>query len=292
MKIKITGASGYLASLISKQLENSGHIVSAIKRTLLYGSADALKEEIRNTDIIINLAGSPILKRWTKRNKEQIYNSRVQTTRNLVQAINLLNKDERPGKFISASAIGIYKNGSQHTESSRNFSNGFLFAVTSNWENELKKLPRSVQQNIFRIGLVIGKEAKTIVNLVFPFKLGIGASLGNGKQAFPFIHVKDLVRAFIWAVEYKNESGVYNLVSPASITNKEFTTAFAKQLNRTAFLSIPAFFLKASLGEASILLLKSPIVVPKALLDAGFKFEYPTIELALSEILSIKKPHP
>jgi uncharacterized protein (TIGR01777 family) len=286
VKIKITGSNGYLGRLISSQLRKNGHSVSGISREVLYTNIEALKEEIRDTDIIINLAGSPILKRWTKSNKNQIYESRAHTTRNLIQAINLLNENERPLKFISASAIGIYKNGNLHTESSQNFSDGFLFSVTSNWENELSKLPDSVQQNIFRIGLVIGKDAKTIKNLILPFKLGFGASLGNGKQAFPFIHVQDLVNAFIWAIENKTTSGVFNLVSPCTITYKEFTLAFAKKLNRPAFLSIPAFLLKAILGEASSLLLASPMVEPKALIDAGYKFEYPTIDQALSEILT------
>lgn len=212
MKIKITGSNGYLGRLISAQLRKNGHSVSGINREVLYTKAKALKEEVRDTDIIINLAGSPILKRWTKSNKNLIHESRVHTTRNLVQAINLLKESERPSKFISASAIGIYKNGKRHTESSQDFSNGFLFSVTSNWENELTKLPSSVQQNIFRIGLVIGKDAKTIKNLIIPFKLGLGTSLGNGKQAFPFIHIKDLVNAFIWAIENKTISGVFNLV--------------------------------------------------------------------------------
>jgi hypothetical protein len=132
----------------------------------------------------------------------------------------------------------------------------------------------------------LGKEAKTITNLLLPFKLGLGATIGNGKQPFPFIHEKDLIRAFIWAVEDLDKNETFNLVAPESITNKDFTKALAKALNRPAVFSIPDFVLKLVLGEAAVLLTESPGVEPKNLLEAGFEFTYPDIEKALNEIVS------
>jgi uncharacterized protein len=285
LKIRITGISGYLGIGIAGELRKLGHEVSGIERRLIYGSVSVLAKEIESFDVIINLAGAPILQRWTERTKRLIHESRARTTRNLVQAINSLPADKQPKKFISASAVGIYKAGFLHDENSTNFDTGFLGTVATDWEKPTNDLPLSVQKVIFRIGIVIGKEAKTITNLITPFKFGLGATIGNGKQAFPFVHEKDVIKAFVWAVEDLNKNGVFNLVAPEKISNKDFTKALAKILNRPAFLAIPFFVLKIALGEAAVLLTESPAVEPKNLIDARFKFEFPVIEIALSDII-------
>lgn len=285
MKIKITGSAGYLGNALLKELTANGHEVSGIGRKLLYGPVEDLQKEIKNTDVIIHLSGAPILHRWTKKNKTVIWESRVKTTKNLGEAINNLPASEMPKKFISASAIGIYKSGFKHNENSHNFDEGFVGKVVQDWESASSNLPKKVQRIILRIGLVLGKNAKTISNLILPFKLGLGATVGNGKQAFPFVHEKDVIRAFVWAIEKFDTSGTFNLAAPENISNKEFTKAFAKSLKRPAFLFIPEFILRMALGEASVLLTEGAEVEPKNLLDAGFEFEYPTIESALSEII-------
>lgn len=271
---------------ISDELIKQGHEVSGIRRRLLYASTSILSEEIENTDVIINLAGAPILQRWTERKKRLIHESRARTTRNLVSAVNALPKEKQPTKFISASAIGIYKSGFTHNEASTNFDENFVGTVVKDWEAASSELPSEIHKIIYRIGLVLGKNAKTITNLLLPFKLGIGATIGNGKQPFPFVHEKDVIRAFVWAVNDVNKSEVFNLVAPKNITNNDFTKVLAKALNRPAFLSIPIFVLKTILGEASILLTESPEVEPKNLLEAGFEFDYPKIEKALADIIS------
>ncbi len=285
MKIKITGTSGFLGITISKKLKEKGHEVSGIERKLLYGSTNDLQAEIRNCDAIINLAGAPILQRWTDKNKATIVDSRVKTTQNLVQAINNLPLNEQPKKFISASAIGVYATGFMHDESSQNFDNGFVGSVVKQWEAASNGLSPNIQRNIFRIGIVLGKEAKTITNLLLPFKLGLGATLGNGKQSFPFVHIDDVTRAFTWCLEDLNTSGVFNLVAPENISNKDFTKALAKSLGRPAIFSIPEFVLKAVLGEASGLLTEGAEVLPRNLTEAGFEFQYPDINSALKEIV-------
>lgn len=285
MKIKITGASGYLGNLISDRLKKNGHTVSAIDRKFLYGPIDALQNEIRRCDVVINLAGAPILQRWTKKNKEVILESRTETTSNLVAAINMLPKQERPKKFLSASAVGIYKTGFVHNESSRNFDEGFLGDVVKKWEAASNGLTPGVQRVVFRLAMVLGKEAKTISSLKLPFKLGLGATLGNGDQPFPFVHEVDVARAFAWAVEDFNANETFNLAAPESITNKDFTKALAKKLHRPAFFFIPGFILNAALGKASSLLTEGADVEPWNLQKAGFEFQYPTIESALEEII-------
>lgn len=286
MKIKITGINGYLGQLLSNAFQTRTYHVSGINRKLLYGPIEKLSDEIKGCDVIINLAGASILRPWTKKNKKLIYKSRIETSKNLVKAINNLEAANRPKQFISASAIGLYKSGFKHDDSSLNFDSGFVGTVVKDWEETTTGLPKGVQKNIFRIGLVLGKNAKTITNLLTPFKLGLGGKIGSGKQAFPFIHEKDLVRAFVWAVENVQESKTFNLVAPQNITNLIFTKTFAKSVNRPAFFPVPKFLLKIVLGESASLLLESPQVTPKALLEAGFEFDYPTIEKALVDILA------
>jgi len=288
LEIRITGFSGYLGIGISEALKKQGHNVLGIERKLIYGSTATLSKNIEDSDIIINLAGAPVLQRWTKRKKTLVYESRVRTTRNLVKAINSLPQDNQPKKFISASAIGIYKSGFKHDENSTNFDDGFIGTVTKDWEEASSGLVKNVQRNIFRIGLVLGKNAKTITNLLLPFKLGLGSIFGKGKQPFPFVHEKDVIAAFVWAVNDLDNSGIFNLVAPEHISNKEFTKTLAKILNRPAFFSIPDFVLKLIMGEVAVLLTESPEVEPKNLIKLGFLFKYPDIKTTLAEILNIK----
>ena len=286
MIIKLTGSNGYIGGLISNELKKNGHIVSGIQRSLLYGPTPGLQKELQNTDIVINLAGAPILQRWTKKNKKKIYDSRVVTTGNLVKAIVTLPKADRPKKIIAASAIGIYKPGFEHDEESQVFDNSFVGQVVKDWENELSPLPSDIQTIVFRIGVVFGKNAKTINNMLLPFKLGLGGKIASGKQAFPFIHETDVVNAFVWAAEKMNSSETFNLTAPEYISNKEFTKSLARVLKRPALFTIPAFALKLIYGEAASLLTQAPEVSADKLLDRGFKFEFPTINATLHNILS------
>lgn len=285
MIIKITGINGYLGTSIAKSLRELGHLVEGINRNLLYAEYSLLAENIRGCDVIINLAGAPVFQRWTPTSKREIYDSRIKTTRNLAAAIASLPPQQRPKKFISASAIGIYKAGLLHDENSSAFDTGFLGKVVQDWENALDRLPAEIQKNVFRIGLVLGKHAKIISSQRLPFKLGLGAKIGNGKQAFPFIHEMDLVRAFVWAATKYSASNTFNLVAPQSINNAAFTKSFARQLGRSAIFTIPAFALKLPLGEAASLLTQSPAVSSAKIIGAGFQFQFPDIRSALHEIL-------
>nr|WP_319512568.1 TIGR01777 family oxidoreductase [uncultured Draconibacterium sp.] len=285
MNIKLTGSNGYIGQLISKKLEEKGHSVSGIERNLLYRDSENLKKELQYSDVVINLAGAPILQRWTEKNKEIIYDSRVVTTRNLVAAINGLPNSQRPKKVVSASAIGIYKSGYSHTEESHNLDEGFVGKVVKDWENSLIDLSSDVQKVIFRLGVVFGRESQTIKNMLLPFKLGLGGKIGSGEQPFPFIHEEDVVSAFVWATEQYQSNETFNLSAPENISNKEFTRSLANQLNRPAFFTIPAFALQLIYGEAASLLTQSPEVSSEKIQNAGFEFNYPNINSALKEIL-------
>ncbi len=288
MKVKITGSTGYLRKVLSDQLEQNNHIVKGIARELLYGPATDLANDIAGYDAIINLAGAPILQQWTKKNKEVICNSRIKTTSNLVLALGLLPTEKRPNRFISASAVGIYKAGSIHDETSNQFDCGFLGKVVKDWEAETLKLPENIEKVIFRIGIVLGGESKIIKMMLPLFSLGLGGKIGKGTQPFPFIHEKDLASAFQQATEGILPSGTYNLVAPQQITNKEFTKAFAKKINRPSLFALPGFIAKLVLGEASTLLLNNPAILPVALQKNGFVFQFPDIENTLNNLLAKK----
>lgn len=290
MKIKITGSSGYLGTLNTKHLKEKGHIVEGIQRELLYGPSANLSKEIADMDAIINFAGAPILTRWTEKNKKIIYESRVKTTQNLVKAINELNPENRPKKFISASATGIYKTGKSHDESSTDYSDDFMGNVVQDWEKAMNGLSPEVQKIIFRMAPVIGRKSEMIKQMWLPFKLGMGGKIGNGEQPFPFVHETDVARAYAWGIEEYLQNGLFNLVAPDQISNREFTETFAQKLHRPAFFRVPGFGLKLLYGEAAETLTEGQTVIPLHLKKAGFTFLYPTIDKAMEEIVASKNP--
>ncbi len=288
MKIKITGSSGYLGTAISDALKKNGHETEGIPHDLMYGKQAELKEKVAGADIIINMTGVSIFMRWTDDNKKKIYDSRVVTTQNLVKAINDLDDKLRPKKFISVSATGIYQTGKIHSEESMDYDSGFLAKVIKDWEVASKGLTKSVLRIIFRIAPVLGAESEAIKNLWLPFKLGVGGKIGSGTQPFPFVHVKDVAGAFVWAAEKYNQHAVFNLVAPENISNKTFTKTFADKINRPAIVPIPGVGLKILYGKVAETLVESAQIEPVALQKAGYQFKYPTIDETLTEIVQQK----
>lgn len=285
MKIKISGSSGYLGSVISEGLIQKGHQTEGINRELLYGSEEKLASTLKNTDAVIHLAGAPILRRWTEENKKQILDSRVKTAKNLAGAINRLPAESRPRKVISASGISIYAPGKTHTEGSSDYDTGFLGEVILKWEKAWEMLSNDVELTVFRMAPVLGKESPTIKKMNFPFRMGVGGKIGNGKQPFPFVHEADVAGAYLWAIENSGTGGKYILAAPHQITNAYFTRAMADTMNRPAFTTVPAFALKVIYGQAATMLLHSPAVHPEKLLKKGYKFKYESIEQTLNDIL-------
>lgn len=283
MKIAISGSNGYIAKNLIEKLKKAGYQIVPIGRNKLY-NVEELAEIISNTEVVINLAGAPILQRWTEKSKNEIIKSRINATHNIVTAINGLPENKKPHTFISASAIGIYSLDETHRESSTSFANNFIGEVVKNWENASAQLSPTVRRIVFRIGLVLGKEAQTIQKLLPVFKMGIGGKIGSGEQPFPFIHISDLTKTFLWAIQNEKARGIYNLTAPENIDNKAFTSALAHSVKRPAIFTVPEFSLKLIYGEAASLLIESPQVTPQRLLDEGFVFLFPEIKSCLAEI--------
>lgn len=201
MKIAVTGANGYLGKNIIQELLNEAVEIIQVQRSLLYGDPQELAKEISGCHAIINLAGVPIIKRWNSKNKALIYNSRVLTTKkNLSKAINSLPKDRQPSVFISASAVGIYRENVPHDEFSTKFDTNFAARVVNDWEDAVLSINDQVRLVIFRQGNVLGKKSQTISKLYPLFRYGLGGKLGSGKQPYPFVHLKDVVKAYTQAI--------------------------------------------------------------------------------------------
>ncbi|MHC1708475.1 MAG: TIGR01777 family oxidoreductase [Bacteroidales bacterium] len=282
MRIAISGATGLIGSQLTREFNGKGWEVVVITRADLYSEV-ALPEKLKDVQIVINLAGSPVIQRWTETAMKNIYDSRILTTRNLVNAIHQLKVP--PKLFISTSATGIYENGGPYTESNFLLSPSFLGKVCQDWEREAFKVEDMSRLVIFRLGIVLDHKGGALSKLLPFFKAGLGGPIGKGNQYFPWVHLTDVVRAYLLAIENPSLKGVYNLTAPQLINNKDFTTALGEVLHRPAIIPIPAFALKLLFGRGSTTLTEGQGVIPQRLQDAGFSFHFPMIHLALKYTL-------
>ena len=281
MKIAINGTSGFVGSNLCEFLASKGHEILKIKREI-YADISALTEILQECDALINLAGANISQRWSQSYKNELFNSRIASTKNLVLA--LLKTSKKP-------KICIYESGLIHDESSQNFNKGFLGKLAVAWENEaLKASELGVKTAIFRLGVVLGRgvDGKTggaLAKMLPIFKLGLGGVLAGGKQSFSWVHLDDLLKAYELVLN-REISGIFNLVSPEFATNESFTKALANTLKRPAIFNVPSFVLQLKFGEGSAILLEGADVRPVNLLKQGFEFKFSDLNAALSEILS------
>ncbi len=275
--IAITGSNGFIGEYLKSYFSEKKYKIITITREDLKDE-NILKDKISKADIVVNLAGAPILKRWSKRYKNILYKSRIQTTRAVVNAINSTEKEQL---LISTSAIGIYKDIEMCDEDNHNYADTFLAHICEDWEKEARKSQKRVA--IFRLGLVFGKDG-ALKKMILPFKLGVGGKIADGKQAISYIHIEDLARAYIHVIDNRL-SGVFNLVTPNPTTNINFTKTLAKKLNRPAIFPVPAKVLKLLFGEGARVLIKGEKVYPKNLLDSGFEFKFKKIEDILDNLI-------
>lgn len=278
----ISGASGFVGSSLTEFFQNKGYKVEAISRSNLE-NLEKLTEQVNKSDIIINLAGANIISKWTPEYKKTLYNSRINTTKAIVEAIKKSNK--KPSLFISTSAVGIYNSHEQNDESNTNYENDFLSKLCQDWESEALKAEQfGVRTVIFRFGIVMGKEG-ALKKMLLPFKLGLGGVIGNGSQAFSFIHIKDLQKAFLFVITNENQTGIFNLTTPNPTTNRGLTKALGKSLNRPTILPLPEFVLQIIFSEGAKVLTSGQKVIPKRLMDEGFVFEFDTIEKTIEDLI-------
>jgi uncharacterized protein len=283
MIVAISGSTGFVGQVLKKRLSALGWTVKIINRDSFALSDNDFREQIiEGTDAVINLAGSPVSRKWTPEYKQEILDSRLKTTTKISDSIHGAQK--KPSVFISASAIGIYDSINTHTETSRAYADSFLSEVCRKWEQEALNVENDTRVVIFRLGVVLGEDGGALAKMHFPFSIGAGGKLGSGKQAVSFIHISDLVKAIIFAIESPSIRGIVNAVSPHPSTNAEFTEKLGTVLGQPTWLTIPVFILKLIYGEGAMVLLEGQTVLPEKLLLEGFKFQYPTIQNALVQI--------
>lgn len=289
-RIAVTGASGLIGSALVGYLKSEGHTVQRLVRRATvapdeirwdpktgYVDIDAL----RGVDAVIHLAGVGVGdKRWTKRYKSEILNSRLLGTTAIANAV----AEVKPQVFISASAIGWYgDSGNRAVVESDSVGNDFLAAVCREWEGAAD-LAGDVRTVKLRTGLVLDPTGGALGRMLPLFRFGLGGKLGSGKQWWSWITLHDVVRAIVFCLE-KKISGPVNLTSPNPVTNQEFTAALARAMKRPALFPAPAIALKIALGGFSSEVLGSKKVMPNALTEAGFKWDYPHISTALAALV-------
>ncbi len=285
MVITVSGASGFIGKTLVRILQRKDWTVRIINRdSFSLPDQDFLSQNIEGADVVINLAGAPVAKKWTPDYMKEIIASRVTTTRKISDAINLAKR--KPALFISTSAIGIYDSKETHTETSLSFGNTFLSKVCIEWEHEARLAEISTRVVIFRLGMVLGNDGGALDKMQRLFRIGLGGKLGSGEQAVSFIHINDLMNAFIFAIENENLRGIVNAVSPFPSYNAEFTDKLGKVFNQPTWIAVPAFILKKLYGEGAQVMLDGQKVIPEKLLNAGFKFSFPTIQNALVNLFS------
>jgi uncharacterized protein (TIGR01777 family) len=289
-RIAITGSTGLIGNALVGHLKSEGYTVQRLVRRPSRSAEEITwdpqagtvdLEALAGVDAIIHLAGAGVGdKRWTKKYKSEILNSRLLGTTTIANAVNAI----KPSVFISASAIGWYgETGNRAVIETDRAGDDFLAAVCREWEGAAD-LAQGVRTVKLRTGLVLDPTGGALGRMLPLFRFGLGGKLGNGKQWWSWITLHDQIRAIVFALENPIE-GPINLTSPNPVTNQEFTAGLARALHRPALFPAPAIALKIPLGGFSTEILGSKKVLPQALLDAGFVFDYPHIAPALTALV-------
>lgn len=275
MNISISGATGFIGSYLTSFFSKQGHTVIPLGREVfLPQNRQQLFELISQSEVVINLAGAPINHRWTDSYKNTLYESRIKTTRKLVEAIR---ESSRTQLFISTSAVGYYSDTGCHDEASSQQGTGLLADLCEKWEKEAHNIPSHVRLVITRFGVVLDFQGGAFKELIRSVPFKITATIGNGKQYFSWIDIKDLARAISHLIKHTELEGIFNLVAPQYLTQKELTQNIAQYYHTYITISIPHFLLQILYGEASTLFTQGQCVIPKRLIQSGFNFRTPTI---------------
>jgi len=303
--VVITGGTGLIGKALTEMLIGKSYNViilsrkeRAAKANLRFAVWDVKKgtideSVIREADHIIHLAGAGVVdKKWTEKRRQEIIDSRVKSGELLVRSIAAIPNHVKT--FIAASAIGWYgedpviPNPNPFTEEAP-ADKGFLGVTCYLWEQSLEPLNKTAVRIVkLRTGIVLSTEGGALAEFRKPIMAGIAGILGDGKQMISWIHIEDLCRQYLYAIENKMVSGVYNAVAPSPVSNKDLTITLARKIKGKFYvpLHVPVFVLKMMLGERSVEVLKSATVSTAKLKRLGFTFLYPSIEAAIDKLIS------
>ena len=298
MNYLVTGGTGMIGNALIHTLNHRDNVISILTRTKHIVQESHIKNinfineitqtDINNADIVINLAGEPIAsKRWSKKQKNTICQSRWQITEHIS---NLIKQSKNPPSlFISGSAIGIYgrQNDKKIDESFIDYHDEFTQYLCSTWES----LALSAQSEVTRVvtlrtGIVLGQDGGALKEMLLPFKLGLGGKMGTGKQMMSWIHIDDMVAGIMHIQDNKQLIGPVNMTANNAVTNKEFSQMFARSLHRPCIFSTPSLIVRCLFGEMSDVLLFGQNVKPSKLLASGFVFKHPHLSPALNSLFN------
>jgi uncharacterized protein len=294
MKVAVTGASGLIGSALTASLRASGdQVVTLVRRTPASASEIAWDPRshlgglepgtLDGTDAVVHLAGAGVADhRWTESYKDEIRSSRVQGTGALTEFLAAMSQP--PAVLLSGSAVGWYGDtGAREVDESAPAGGGFLAGVVRDWEAAADPARQAgIRVATLRSGLVMSRHGGVLAKLLSPFRLGLGAKLGSGRQYMSWVSLHDWIRAARFLLDHQEVSGPVNLTAPNPETNAAFTTALAGALHRPALLSIPSPVLSVALGGVTSDLMTSARALPRVLLEAGFEFTYPDLAGALA----------
>ena len=300
MKILITGGTGFVGTQLTSRLIQDKHEVTILSRSakrsgeipsgISYLQGDptqkgSWQEAIKNHDAAVNLAGASIFAKWTEEHKKAIRESRVSTTRNIVEGIP--SRSQKQFTFYSTTAVGYYGFcGDEELTEESPHGDDFLARIALEWEGEaLKAKGKGARVVITRFGIVMGEKGGALGQMIPLFKKYIGGPIGSGRQWFSWVHIKDLAEAFSFLLKHPEISGPVNVCAPNPVRNKDLAIALGKALHRPSFMPAPGFMIKLVLGEFGSVILEGQRVIPKRLLESGFAFKYPEIDKALQEVV-------
>ena len=295
MKIFITGGTGFVGKTLAPALVRAGGEVTILSRSgkgelpgVSWVEGDPTQrggwqETVKGHEVVINLAGASIFTRWTEEAKKVLRESRMLTTRHIVEAM-----EGGKGKTLfSTSAIGYYGfHGDEALTEESPPGGDFLAMLARDWEAEAREAEKKgCRVVVSRLGIVLGERGGALGQMIPLFEKFVGGPLGSGKQFFSWVHIQDLSRAFLFLLDHPEISGPVNFTAPNPVRNKELAQALGRVMSRPAFLPAPGFMLRLILGEFGSILLEGQRVLPQKLLQAGFQFQYPEIEEALKQVI-------
>jgi uncharacterized protein (TIGR01777 family) len=294
MNILVSGGSGLVGSATIQLLLENGHTIYNLTTQKALRSEHAKVHHIywnpRTSEVetsalpaidaVVNLAGFSVANKWTKENKEKMISSRIESTRLLVKISGQAHT------FVSASASGIYRDTDEWQDEQSAFANDFLAQLSITWEEEAQKARvNGARVALLRIGVVLDQREGALGKMIPFFKMGLGSAVGRGSQYMSWIHLHDLARMLVFAVENKTVEGAYNAVAPAPVTNKQISKSLAKALNRPFFLpNVPAFALRLAFGEMADMLFTSKRLKSEKIQQAGFTFQFPDVDSAMRDL--------
>jgi uncharacterized protein (TIGR01777 family) len=294
MTIVIAGGSGFLGQKLARRISRGGHQVRILTRRQAQapdqitwqpdGTAGSLPAHLNGVDAVVNLAGENIAsRRWSAAQKELLRSSRILPTRTLARAI--AQCDTPPKTFVSASGVGYYgPHGDAPVTEETPPGSDFFGRLCVDWEQEARAVPPATRLTTVRSSPALDKDGGALKKMLWPFKLGLGATLGSGEQFFPWIHADDWTAMVMWMIENDRATGAFNAAAPTPVTNREFTQTLARVLKRPAIFHAPAFALRAALGELADVLLTGQRAVPAHAEQLGFRFTHRTLEPALHSL--------